>query len=196
MRVYSDAPVVRVRQAALDLLTAVWILLWIRVGVRIYELVNGLQAAGRSLEGAGDALADRAGSLGEGAADVPVIGRVLRAPFRAIGDGGVLLQEAGVAQQSAVQTLAMWLALVVAGLPVLLAVIAYLPPRLRWMREASAVARLRAANPDLALFALRALTNQPIAALAAVSSDPVGAYRRGDYVALASLELRALGLRT
>lgn len=195
MRVYADVPLVRFRQALLDLLAVAWIFLWVRVGLRINELVNRLQAPGRSLEGAGDALADRAGDLGEGVAEVPVIGGALRAPFRAISDGGVLLQEAGAAQQSAVQTLALWLAVTIAGLPILWAVVSYLPPRLRWIREASAASRLRAADPDLALFALRALTNQPVAALASVSADPVSAYRRGEYAALAGLELRSLGLR-
>lgn len=195
MRVYADVPLVRVRQLCLDLLTAAWIYLWVRVGLRIFELVNLLQGPGRSLEGAGEALADRAGDLGEGVADVPVVGGALRAPFRAISDGGVLLQEAGVAQQSAVHTLALWLAVTIALLPILWAVIAYVPARLRWVREASAASRLRVADPDLALFALRALTNQPVAALAAVSTDPVNDYRRGEYAALASLELRSLGLR-
>lgn len=195
MRVYADIPSVRLRQVLVDAATAVWIFMWVRVGLRIFELVNRLQAPGRSLEGAGDALADRASSLGEGVADVPVIGGALRAPFRAISDGGVLLQEAGVAQQSAVHTLAIWLAVVIAGLPILLAVIAYFPSRLRWFRETSAVARLRAADPDLALFALRALTNQPLPALVAASPDPIAAYRRGDYAALAGLELRSMGLK-
>lgn len=195
MRVYADLPSVRIRQAVRDLLTAVWIYLWVRVGLRIYELVNYLQAPGRSLEGAGEALADRAGGLGEDVADVPLIGGALRAPFRAISDGGVLLQEAGVAQQEAVHTLAIWLALAIAGLPILLALISYIPRRLRWIREASAAARLTTAEPDLALFALRALTHQSVAALASVSADPVGAYRRGEYAALAGLELRSLGLR-
>ena len=195
MRVYADIPFVRLRQVLVDAATAVWIFLWVRVGLRIFELIDRLQAPGRSLEGAGDALADRAGRLGEGVADVPVIGRALRAPFRAISDGGVLLQEAGVAQQSAVHTLAIWLAVAIAGLPILLALAAYVPSRVRWLRDASAVARLRAGDPDLALFALRALTNQPVAALAGVSPDPVGEYRRGEYAALAGLELRSLGLR-
>ena len=195
MRVYADIPLVRLRQVFLDLLTVAWIFLWVRVGLRIYELVDRLQAPGRSLQGAGDALADRAGSLGDGVSDVPVIGRALRAPFRAISDGGVLLQEAGVAQQAAVHTLALWLALAIAGLPILLALVTYVPSRLRWVREASAVARLRAGDPDLALFALRALAHQPVAALGAVSADPVSDYRRGEYTALARLELRSLGLR-
>lgn len=195
MRVYADVPSVRVRQVAVDLLTVLWIYVWVRIGFRIFDLINRLQAPGRSLEGAGDALVDRAGSLGQGVAEVPVIGGALRAPFGAISDGGVLLQEAGVAQQSAVHTLAIWLAVVIAGLAILLALGAYLPSRLRWLREASAAARLRAAHPDLELFALRALAHQPVAALAAVCPDPVGAYRRGEYVELARLELRSLGLR-
>ena len=53
-------------------------------------------------------------------------------------------------------------------------------------------------HPDLDLFALRAMANQPMPRLAAVSDDPAGAWRRGDdevIHALALLELREVGLR-
>jgi hypothetical protein len=48
------------------------------------------------------------------------------------------------------------------------------------------------------LLALRALANRPLAKLAAVSMDPVGAWRREDVIAisgLANLELRSAGVR-
>jgi len=195
MRPYAEVPSVRVRQVLTDALVALWVFVWVRIGQRIFELVDRLQAPGRSLEGAGDALSERASDLGDDVGGLPVIGRALRAPFRAIGDGGALLQEAGLAQQAAVHTLALWLGVSIAVIPIALLLLRYLPGRISWMREAAAGERVRSASPDLGLFALRALTNQPVSALAAVSGDPLGAYRRGEYAELAALELRRMGLR-
>lgn len=194
MRAYADVRSVRVRQMVMDSVTALWIALWVRVGLRIVELVDLLQGPGRSLEGAGTALADRAGGLGERAEELPIVGSALRAPFRAIRDGGLLIHEAGVSQQSAVHTLALWLGLVIAVVPITWALVRYLPGRIRWMREASAARQASASSSGLALFALRALVNQPVSALIAVCPDPVAAYQHGDYEALAALELRGLGL--
>ena len=195
MRPYAEVPSVRIRQVLTDALVVLWVYVWVRIGHRIYELVDLLQAPGRSLEGAGEALTERASDLGDDVGGLPVVGRALRAPFRAIGDGGVLLQEAGLAQQSAVHTLALWLGISIAAIPIALLLLRYLPGRIRWMREASAAALVRSEGADLALFALRALTSQPISALAAVSGDPVATYRRGEYAELAGLELRRLGMR-
>lgn len=195
MRPYAEVPSVRVRQVLTDSLVALWVFVWVRIGQRIFELVDRLQAPGRSLEGAGDVLSERASDVGDDVGGLPVVGRALRAPFRAIGEGGAFLQEAGLAQQSAVHTLAVWLSVSIAAIPIVLLLLRYLPRRISWMREAAAAARMRAAGADLALFALRALTNQPMAALAAVSGDPVAAYRRGEYAELAALELRRVGLR-
>ena len=73
--------------------------------------------------------------------------------------------------------------------------LAWLPGRAAWAREAGAASRLRLAGADLELFALRAVANRPLRQLHRVSLDPAGALRAGDYEALADLELRALGLR-
>ena len=67
-----------------------------------------------------------------------------------------------------------------------------------WQANAVGTRRVLDAAPDLELFALRAMANQPMPRLARISPDPVGAWRRGepDVVrALATLELRDSGLR-
>src|SRR6266545_2319456 len=63
--------------------------------------------------------------------------------------------------------------------------------------EATAASRLRRdlSGGDLGLFALRAIANRPLRELRRASPDPVADLQRGDYGALAALELRALGLR-
>jgi hypothetical protein len=74
----------------------------------------------------------------------------------------------------------------------------FLPGRWRFVREATAGQKFVDAEADLQLFALRAMSNQPMHQLARVSDDPVAAWQRGDREvvhALAKLEMRSVGLR-
>jgi len=73
----------------------------------------------------------------------------------------------------------------------------YLTGRVRWIREASAGQRVLDGPANLEVFALRAITNQPLSRLARITDDPLGALRRGDVAvvsALARLEVDAAGL--
>jgi hypothetical protein len=94
-----------------------------------------------------------------------------------------------------VRQLALWLGVVVAAVPVIALLLAWLPRRVTWMREAGAASRLRLDGADLELFAIRAVANRPLRQLHRVSPDPAGDLRAGEFQALADLELRALGLR-
>jgi hypothetical protein len=72
------------------------------------------------------------------------------------------------------------------------------PGRLRFIREATAGLKFIDSADDLDLFALRALTNQPMRVLAKVSGDPAGDWRRRDPAVvrrLAELELKDVGLK-
>ena len=81
---------------------------------------------------------------------------------------------------AAVETLAFWLALAVALIPILIALAVYVPPRVRFVRRAGAGRRFLDSAADLDLFALRAMTHQPLHVLARVSPDPAGAWRLRD----------------
>ena len=90
------------------------------------------------------------------------------------------------------------LALTTALVPILIVGFVWLVLRVRFVRRAGAAQRFIDAAPDLDLFALRAMANQPMPRLARVSDDPAGAWRRGDLEvihALALLELQESGLR-
>jgi hypothetical protein len=87
------------------------------------------------------------------------------------------------------------LALVVAGCPVLLVLLRWLPARLAFAREHRAAVALRA---DVELWALRAALHRPLTELAGLGPDAVGRWRRGEpgaADALAALERRSVGLR-
>lgn len=197
MKLYAEVPGRRGRQIVLDLLVLAWLLLWVKVAFVVHDLVEKLAGPGRALESAGGRLSDSLGDAADKVKDVPVAGDALRGPLRAAGEAGHSLADVGAGQQSAVNRLALALALVVVIAPVLAVLLRYLPDRLRWIRAASAANRLRETAGDLDLFAIRALAHQPLSALARLGPDPAGAYLRqepGAVRALADLELEGLGL--
>jgi hypothetical protein len=99
-------------------------------------------------------------------------------------------------------TTATWLAVVlglaVAAPPILFVALPWLVLRIRFFRRKWTAITLAATPAGEQLLALRALANRPLAKLASVSIDPVGAWRRDDAIAirgLANLELRSSGIR-
>lgn len=192
---YAETGPLRSRQLLLDALIALWVLLWVRIGVAVDDAVRKLSAPGRELEKAGNGLSGGLSAAAARADDVPLLGGGLSRPLDAAAGAGDALARAGAAQQDAVGTLAVVLALLLAGIPIAWALQHWLPARLRWARQATAAASLRG---DVELFALRAATHRPLHELARLGDDPVGRWRRGEpgaAEALAALELRAQGLR-
>jgi hypothetical protein len=197
MKLYADLPARRTRQVAGDLLILIWVLVWIQMAVVVREATLALAVPGQEIQEAGTGLADRLRDAGATVDDLPLVGEEVRVPFDGAGDAARRIAEAGAAQVEAVQTLAFWLGLVVAAVPILVAVVGYLPFRWRFVRSATAAARVRDASNGVDLLALRALANQPMHRLAKLGADPASAWRRGDadvVRALAALELRGSGL--
>lgn len=192
---YAETPALRSRQLLHDAAVALWVLVWVRVGLAVHDGVERLGAPGRSLARAGR---DLSGGL-SGAADrldrLPGVGDDLAAPLDSASGAGESLARAGEAQQDAVGLLALVLALVVAGLPVLVVLVWWLRSRLAFVRGHRAARALRG---DEELWALRAALHRPLPELARLGPDPVGRWRRGEpgaAAALAALERRAAGLR-
>ncbi len=135
---------------------------------------------------------------GDSVADLPLLGDRVATPFRSAAGVGGDIEGAGLDLVHAVERFALLLGLTTALAPILLVVGVWFVVRWRFVRRASAAQRFVDAAPDLDLFALRAMANQPMPRLARVSDDPAGAWRRGeaDVVrALAVLELKEVGLR-
>lgn len=202
MRLYADRPDRRVRQLAADAGLVVWAVLWVAVARLVHRTVLVLADPGRSVEDLGRSIADSMGSAAGAAGHVPVVGDDLAGPLASLGRAGGSVAAAGQGTQDAVATLATVLAAVLVVLPVGWMLLRWLPWRLRWAREASAVDRLtadaRLDAPDLELLAARALATAPLPALAALPAGTGAGWRAGDPVAvraLAGLELRRLGLR-
>lgn len=198
MKLYADAPGHRARQVVGDVLLALWVAVWVKLALVVHDATLALAAPGEQIERAGTGLAGRLRDAGSSVGGIPLVGDDVRAPFDGAGDAADQIAAAGSAQVEAVHTLAFWLGLAVAAIPILVLVAVYLPLRWKFIREATAGQRFVDSGSDVDLFALRAMANQPLHRLARISDDPVGAWRDGNPAvvrALAVLELRDVGLR-
>lgn len=198
MKLYSDVGVQRFGQALGDLMLLGWIAFCTALGLFVFKITNALGYPGRKTAEAGDGLAGDLHKFAGPVGKVPAVGDELRAPIDGAANAATRLAEAGREQAHAVEQLAYLLAGVTIGLPVLFALLIWLPRRIRFSRRATAARKFIDNAADLDLFALRAMANQPMHKLAKISDDPVTAWREGDTAVitrLADLELRSTGLR-
>lgn len=197
MRIYAETHGYRLRQLLSDLVVAWWVGVWVWIGMWIHDLTTKLAAPGRTIEKAGAGFASTLLDAGSAVADVPLVGEALQTPFEAAAEAGVTLQRAGQAQQDVVHSLALWLGILLAFLPIAYALFRYVPERLRWIRQANAAIKIRGqGHENLYLFALRAIATRPYPDLRRATADPGRAFADGDYGPLAALELSELGLRS
>jgi hypothetical protein len=198
MKVYADSSATFARQLLADALFVCWVLLWVWIGNVVHDGTMALAKPGLRAESSATSLSKSMTDAGTFLEDVPLIGDGAATPFEKAADASQSLAEAGRATADAVERLAFWLGAAIAVIPILVVGLYYLPRRIRFVREASAGQRLVDGPADLELFALRAMSNQPLHVLARVTDDPVGALRRGDaavIAALARIELNASGLQ-
>jgi hypothetical protein len=197
-KLYADTRVRRLLQVVGDVAVVVWVWAWIAVAGRVHDATLGLATPGRKIDSSASDLAERLRDAGRTVADVPLVGDSVRTPFDGAGKAAGGLSEAGRQQVAAVGSLAHWLGLAVALIPILMLLWLYLPPRIAFIRRATAGRRFLDSGADLDLFALRAMAHQPLHVLSGIDTDPAGAWRRGDRAVidrLARLELRSVGLR-
>lgn len=199
MKLYADSSARRARQILGDVLLLVWVGVWVTLALTVRDATLTLARPGEQVAQAGTGLADRLREAGAAVGGVPLIGDDVRTPFDEAGGAAEQLAQAGNAHVEAVTDLAFWLSIAVGAIPVLIALAVYLPMRWRFIRHATAGRRFVDSSDYVDLFALRAMSRQPLHRLARISDDPVAAWRQGDPAvlrALAELELRDAGLRS
>ncbi len=198
MKLYADSSTRFARQLVADVLFVCWVIGWIAIGNVIHDGTMALADPGRQLESSATSLSESMAEAGDFLGGVPVIGGGASTPFDKASTASESLASAGRAEVEAVETLAFWLGVTLAVIPILVVGLVYLPRRIRFVREATAGQRFIDSAADDELFALRATTNQPLHVLARITDDPVGAMRRGDTEvirALAAVEMKTVGLR-
>jgi hypothetical protein len=198
MKLYADTPVRRTRQLVSDLLLAAWVVACVWLGYAVHHGVAQLAGVGEQTDSSASSLASGLTDAGDSLRGLPVVGGGVAAPFDRMSSASESLAAAGRHQVAVVHRVAWTLGVSIAVVPILAVGAVHLPGRWRFVREATAGARFVDAAEDLDLFALRALSRQPMYVLARVSADPAGAWRERDpevIRALAALELRDCGLR-
>jgi len=198
MKLYADTPARRTRQILSDVLVLLWIGLWVYAGRQVHDTVDRLRAPADSISAAGQSVRGALTGAGDQAGQLPLVGDQLKTWLTQAAGSGTTLQTAGTSMADTVDRIAMGLGLATALVPIMVVLAVWLYLRVRFVRNAIQSQRFIDAGEDLDLFALRAMATQPMRALARVSDDPAGAWRRQDREVirrLALLELRDQGLR-
>jgi hypothetical protein len=194
---YATTPARLLAQLVSDLVVVSWTAVWVIVGLAVHTAVATIAAVGRQVNHGATGVAGNLNSAGDSAHNVPLVGDALSKPLRAASEAALDIAGAGQSLDTTATWLAWVLALAVAATPILAVVMPWLFMRIRFFRRKWTAITLAATPAGEQLLALRALANRPLAKLAAVSIDPVGAWRRDDAVAvrgLANLELRSAGI--
>lgn len=197
MKLYADTPSRRVAQLLADLLTVAWVAGWVFLGKLVHEMVSALAVPGEKMDDAGTSLSAKLLEAAARVDDLPLVKDGIAAPFEGAAKAADQLRAAGEAQVEAVATIAIWLAVGVVVVPVLMWLMVYVPLRWRFIRAATSTQRFLEAGTAADLVALRAMSTQPLHKLITISDDPVRAWREGDadvVAKLAELELRSVGL--
>lgn len=198
MKLYADTPSRRVAQLLADLLTVAWIAGWVLVGRFVHEMISALAVPGEKMDDAGTSLSAKLLEAAGKVDDLPLVKDGIAVPFEGAAKAADQLRAAGEAQVEAVSTIAIWLAVGVVVVPVLMWLMVYVPLRWRFIRTATSTLRFLEAGTGADLLALRAISTQPLHKLVKISDNPAQAWRDGDsdvMAKLAALELRSVGLK-
>ncbi|BBY25991.1 hypothetical protein [Mycolicibacterium sediminis] len=194
---YATTPGRLLVQLFSDAVVVFWSVIWVFVGLAVHSAVATIAEVGRQVNDGANGVAGNLNSAGDNADDFPLVGDALAKPLRAASDAARDIAGAGASLDSTASWLAVVLALAVAAPPILFVAMPWLLLRIRFFRRKWVAVTLAATPAGEQLLALRALANRPLGKLAAVSIDPVGAWRRDDAIAvrgLADLELRSAGI--
>ncbi len=195
---YARTPSRLLAQLISDIVVIAWSVVWVLVGMAVHAAVSTIAQVGRQVQTGANGVADNLNTAGDRTDDVPLIGDALAKPLRAASEAALDIAGAGHSLDTTASWLAWVLALAVAAPPILFVAMPWLYLRIRFFRRKWTAITLASTAAGEQLLALRALANRPLAKLAAIHDDPVGAWRRQDAVAirgLAALELRSAGVR-
>lgn len=197
MQLYSASTAVRARQITSDVVALAFLVAAVVAGLAAAAFVRTFAELGRRVEDAGLGFQQAMGDAAESIAGLPLVGEAAGRPFVGASDAASTLVAAGRDQQEAVGTASLVVGLVVAGLPVVVILLIWLRRRIAFVRRASSVSALLRSPGGDDLLALRALSTLDARELAAVTPDPVAAWRAGDVDTvrrLADLALRDAGV--
>jgi hypothetical protein len=197
MKWYADSLGRRTFQVVADVFLVCFIAVCVWLGKLVHDGIATLRGPADGLTSAGDSFRENMASAANTVGGVPLLGDGLKTPFDALSGSGQRLADAGTSAASAVDTAARVTGLLVAVAPIVLVLLVWAFFRVRFIRRATAASRIVGTPGSTELFALRALTRQPLRRLAPLGPDVAGRFRNGDPVVvdqLAALELQSCGV--
>lgn len=195
MKLYAERPARAFVQVAGDLLLLAWVSLWVWLGLQLQRGIDALQRPAQRVAEASRGVADSLAGTSDQVRSLQLVGDVLARPFDAIVAGARELTTAGTSTQQGIARLADLSVWVTALFPVLFALTLWLALRGRWMRRATAAARLRDHGTGTGLLAAQALTSVRLDQIADfhIADNPLA--DEPSRLRLANFALRQLGLR-
>ncbi len=182
----------------LDAGVAVWVVVWVGLGVLVWNDISAQAQLSADVVKVGAAVRSTGEALGV-VGGLPLVGGRIGDFAGRIETMGAEVETSGRESRGGIERTAVIAGLGVGILPTALVLLLYLPTRIRWKRYVGAIAAAlpgAADHPALDQYlARRAVDALPWDQLRAVTPDPWGDIRRGEYRALADAELRRLGLR-
>jgi len=204
MRLYPDLYGRRFGWMLADLIMLAWLYLWVQAGLWVNNLVLQLDALAQGVINAGRTFDSWILSFDQGIPNgVPYLSDFLHHTAQALKThSGDSLISAGQAGSRGVHMLALILGIMAAAIPILFAVVIYLPRRLRLiadMRGVHITLRRALARPELAaqmleILAGRAIYTLPYNRLLAYSQNPAEDWYLRRFEPLARAELERHGL--
>jgi hypothetical protein len=195
---YATRPGRLLAQLISDIVVVLWTVAWVLVGMAVYSAISAIAEVGQRVETGANGVADNLNSAGDRTDDFPLVGDALSKPLHAASEAALDIAGAGHSLDTTASWLAWVLAIAVSAPPILFVAMPWLFLRIRFFRRKWTAITLARTPEGEQLLALRALANRPLAKLAAIHDDPVGAWRSHDADAirgLAALELRAAGVQ-
>ena len=195
---YADFGPRRARQIVADVVALGVVVVAVLMGVAVRTTIAALAGVFVNLQDAGTGFEGTMGEIGERLGGVPLIGDGIRGPFDTAAGAGGSIAEAGRTGQAVVESIATIAGIGVAALPIVILLLVWLVPRIRFARRSAEARALLRLDDGPQLLALRALGDAQAADLARISPRALSAWRAGDAEvvrALAALEAREAGVR-
>lgn len=183
--------------AAVDLLVIVWVVVWLLLGLRVHDEVEGLRELSRTISDAGGAVERTGQALG--ALNIPFVGGRIEQTAREVTEVGRETRLSGRTARESIANLSTLLGLSVAFIPSSAVLFVYLPARIARARERQAMRQMLerfGGEPGFErLLAHRALQTMSYRRLQHEAGDrPWADLVEGRYGELAAAERRRLNL--
>ena len=207
MHIWSERPGSRAREIGADVLTLLWLTIWLTLGIRLYAFLANLASAGRLVREGGAGITSAGETIGSALEELPLIGEGAASGVRgALAGAGDPLITFGTDLERLLLVISALLGLLLVATAVVPWLNRYLPWRLaKWRRLNAAATAIRGPRPTSrklilateieTLLASRALHRLEYDELLEFTPDPFGDWLAGRHERLAEAELDRVGLR-